>query len=296
MTGIGANSLYIGAAAPTFNSVGDPYEKKQEVDSKFKGPQMKAGPVKKSTGKNWATTKAAWDYKTRFLSEGDRYIDQKTIEQRAEKKRRDGIKGPAWKGTVPAKKKTGPGVDIGGTSFGGGYAHETEYPVEKRGEARQPVNTDVPVKNFLTAPAVKGTYGMRGLTIGKEGELTYITDPYDRKKEAEKERAKVHTDKMNGKKPWSSSSKPPKFFGGNGIFAPVAVFKKKEPKPVPKKEMPPWRPTAPKVPLPKIDYYDDPVDMLRDNEKAEKEACKPPGVWKPLTTVTKTGPFRKIGP
>jgi hypothetical protein len=269
-----AGEFCIGGEAPSFNSYGDEYDKKMAIDPKYKGRQF------------LVNNKAEfWDKDRAYLSQGDRYEDPGTLEKAAKREQRKKLPDRPWKGTTGFL-----------STFGDTLPHETEYVTERRGEPRKPYQPDGhPLRNIVTGRSPRRGPGQLGKTLGGNQEVEYISDPYDRAKEMEREQRKAA---QKEGKAWSIS-RAPGMFGDGKTYAPTAVFKRKEPKPpAPNSmaKMPAWRPSGGRrPPLPTIEYREDPYDWKERSLKPKPTKIEGP-VWKPVNAGKKTVPFRSIMP
>jgi len=277
--------------SPGYISIGDEYDKKNQIPDRYKGKGFKTTPGKKGSGSD-----ATFSKKFLSLSEGDKYVDPGTFEKRSrldcEKKK---LTPDGFRYTNPTKKAAGSGAWYGCFSEKNPPKHEVEFHVLNRGEMPNKVKPQD--KNIVTGPAKRGTYGVPGTTLSKGDEYKYISDPYEGEKRKEAIAAKESTKRVVGPS-FKSTCKRSEFFDGTGRTGVSKVYGLDKPLPA-KKEMPedkkgplskPWRPSSPskggynatimKFP----DYQEDPYEA---KEKAMREARrkeKPPTVWKPIST------------
>jgi len=289
---------------PTYNTIGDEYDKKTLVSERVRGQQFKTCPPKRGQGPD-----AFFDKKFKSLSEGDKYIDPGTIEK---KDRMDSAKKKltpeGFRYTSPGKKSCGLGNYWG--TFGAPHKHETEYVVLKKGE--QPFKGGAQPKNIVTGPSKKGTYGVPATTIGHGDEYKYISDPYDSQRRKEVGEAKENAKKQIGPA-FKSSCRRTEFFDSQpnvaaskiyGLDKALPAHKPQNSKPEPKITIP-FKPSSPpkkgfNATLSKApEYKEDPYEAKEKAEREERQKNKPTVVWKPVsgnkTLSTRSIAFSKTG-
>ncbi|CCW69552.1 unnamed protein product [Phytomonas sp. Hart1] len=160
---------------PTYLSVGDEYDK-HSSQSKRSARDNKAFVV---SAKRHPWVQDACFSKFTSLSAGDPYRtvgfggpfrEQASSTMKSEGKEK---KPPFFSPGVP-HKSSGKGDYYGTFSEKNPFKHETEFQLHKK-----PADYISPRPNFYTNPPKKGTYGFPGLSIGKAGEIQYVSDPYD---------------------------------------------------------------------------------------------------------------------
>ncbi|EAN80171.1 protein of unknown function (DUF4586), putative [Trypanosoma equiperdum] len=160
---------------PVYLTIGDEYEKRAVKPSKSRGRNFIV-PVKRSPH----ITDAVFQKSFISLAVGDEYLPPPpggTFRQPAEKK-------PGEPQPLPFKPPSRPHKSCGSGSYYGTFneknppKHEPETTIAevKKSGANAPAGT-VRKPNLYTNPGKKGTYGYTGLTLGRAGEVQYISDP-----------------------------------------------------------------------------------------------------------------------
>lgn len=196
---------------PSYVSIGDPYVKKVQENSRNTGLNLKAAVCK--TGLN----NDALFTKFEPLYVGEKY-QQSYEEKRAA--RQDAAKQRAseapFKPSNPQKKSSGVGNYYG--CIGG------KVPNMKEHEAAQKKKGDYEVgpRNIVTNPSKLGTYGFRGTTLGEKGsaggavgEYSYMPSAYDAARQKEVRDLKQSIEMRVTDKPFKPVSPPKK--GGAGV-------------------------------------------------------------------------------
>lgn len=266
-------------SVPTFSTVGDDYDKKQTGDSRAKGKSMLAGGPKSGHDATFDTYKS--------IHEGDPYVDPGVAERRAKlesaKKR---IVPTGFRLASPPKKATGLGTHVG-TFDEKPIPHETDYVVPRKGESpprRQPAPRPI-----LTNPPKRGTYGVAGTLLDKEG-TKYVADFYEARRQKEREEHEKHKKLMKGA-PWRGGGRRGYTFDegpGTGVSSCYKLTKpleeKKERKSAVSLKGPdaPWRPGG-RVPfkLPPVEYREDPFDGYDPTAPPRKKAETAPSGSRP---------------
>jgi len=176
---------------PIFNSIGDEYDKKTNpAGDRFKGRSFKCVP-----GKKGALPDALFSKKFLSLSEGDKYVDPGTYEKRhrleSEKKK---LTPEGFKYTNVTPKPTGAGSYVG--CFTSKPVHEVEFAVVTHKD--KPEGPKAHLRNIVTNPAKKGTYGYPSLTLSHGDEQKYVSDPYEGERRKEALAAKENSKKLVG--------------------------------------------------------------------------------------------------
>ncbi|KAL0242576.1 hypothetical protein GEMRC1_005139 [Eukaryota sp. GEM-RC1] len=222
-------------SAPILNSTNDPYDKKEKLDSRYKGTQMKTACVKK--GKTNDTTFEP--FKSLYTNEP--YVEMETIarRERLNQSKKAIVKEP-FRPSSPAKKATGPGLisPAFGTLGTFKYEPETAPKVDRTNIKHEP-------RNFYTSPSKKGTgYSYSGVTIGKAPE--YTPEPVTDANNLRKTERELEQKKRVDSKPFVSTSHSTPCFDKNnsfkyepGAFASPKTAKKTE------KALKPFVPSSP---------------------------------------------------
>lgn len=270
--------------------VGDKYSDKPALSqsTRYQGLNMKAS-LRKS-GKN---NDASFD-KFKPLYEKEKY--QLSAEEKAAERAAKLEKASTDKPFRPASKtKEGSGL---GSYYG---CLGPKYPNKGTGQDEKLKKGDPKLeskpRNIVTNPSKKGTYGMRGTTLGERigpggavGEYSYKSDDYDAARKAENAANKAGREKMQPQ-PFKPANPPKK--GGAGVpgrtlggpkgQGVVGEYSYKELGPTPLEKSDdkiekPFRPTHPMKKgyngtlekFPK--YMEDPLDLKLAKEKAERMA------------------------
>ncbi|CUG23789.1 Hypothetical protein, putative [Bodo saltans] len=269
---------------PVFITIGDEYDKRDRLPERYKGKNLKTNPPKKGSQND-----ALFQKQFLSLSQGDKYIDPGLYEKRArlesEKKK---VTPQGFKYTNPPHKPGGSGTYFGTFQEAAPPKHEPEFAVVKKGE--KPEDAKAHLKNFVTNPTRKGTYGVPGTTIGHGDEYRYVSDPFDGAKRREVLAGKESSKKIVGPA-FKSSCRKVDFFdetnhGVSKVFSIDKPLPAKRPntegKHVPLAKA--WRPGGTLVAdITKYpEYQEDPYEA---KEKAVREARKAEKVtvaWKPI--------------
>ena len=194
---------------PAFITIGDEYDKRDRLPERYKGKNLKTCPPKKGT-----LNDALFQKQFLSLSQGDKYIDPGLYDKRArlegEKKK---ITPQGFKYTNPAHKPGGSGTFFGTFSEKEPPKHEPEFAVTKKGD--KPEDAKAHLKNFVTNPPRKGTFGFPNTTIGHGDEYKYVSDPYDGAKRREALANKESTKNIVGPA-FKSSCRKQDFFDETG--------------------------------------------------------------------------------
>lgn len=271
-------------SVPTFTSVGDDYDKKINSGKPKPGRCFVTSGPKQGMGIDVTFEKA---YKS--IHEGDPYIDPGTAERRAKlessKKR---VVPEGFKLSSPPQKASGLGGYFG-TFQKQPIPHETDYIVPRKGD--KPARREPAPRPIFTAPTRKGTYGVAGTLLSKEG-TEYVADFYDAKKVSEKEDHEKHKKLMKGA-PWKGCGRKGFTFDesyNTGAPQCYVLTKPLEPKKEFKSKVQghpqsvAWKPGG-VVPtkLPPIEYREDPYDGHDPREAPRKKTAdesKGPS-WRP---------------
>ena len=273
-------------SAPVFISIGDEYNKRDNLPERYKGKNLKTAPPKKGN-----LNDALFAKQFLSLSQGDKYIDPGLYDKRqrleGDKKK---LTPQGFKYSNPAHAPGGRGTYFGTFSEKNPPKHEVEFPVAKKGE--KPDAAKAHLKNFVTNPPKHGTYGFSGTTISKGDEFKYVSDPYDGEKRKEALTSKESNKKIIGPA-FKSSCKRGGFFDetNHGISKVFSIDK-----PLPAKShkagdsgkhsplAKAWRPGGTlvaditKYPAYQEDPYEAKEKALRESRKNEK----PNKAWKPI--------------
>lgn len=306
---LATNSIFAGLfSVPSYNTIGDEYEKSCPIADRGRGAQMTTSPSKKGNGPDVLLEyKMSKEFKSLHL--GDKYIDPHSLEQKfqAEKAKKK-LTSEGFRYSSPPKKSCGLGNYYGcfcdlenPTSKKKTFrpSHETEFVVVKKGEL--PGKVQPQLKNIVTSSAKKGTYGFPGVTIGKGDEYKYISDPYDAVKRKD-------IKKSVSEKPFKTACKRLDYFDGQGNVAASRIYSLDKPLPARKPEPPrkepvisvPFKPSSPSkgvfgfgpVPVKKGDrsqlkpfpeYKEDPYEQKERAERDSRDKSKPGVVWKPVS-------------
>ncbi|KAJ3128200.1 hypothetical protein HK098_004946 [Nowakowskiella sp. JEL0407] len=176
--------------------------------------------------------------------------------------------------------------------------HKSEAPTEPDTLPKKPHSATRP--NFYTKPPKQGTgYGYPNVTIGKQYE--YMSDPYDRMHEAQKNDREYHKKRQIGEKVFISSTGRKDFFNPfTALIEPSA--KKEQPEKPTKLPIVPFKPSSCcGFTINKYPTYEAPTktgkpdtNAAEGNEDGEKKIVKPQApVFRP-SGVSKSYPSRSI--
>lgn len=284
-------------STPSYNTVGDVFERSVAVVSRNVGRQMVTNPAKKGKA-----SEVLFDRKVTSVMVGDKYVDPWVPDQKATlSKNRKMLKSDGFKFSSPAKKQSGVGDYCGSFAERNPPKHEPDYYVEKLGELR--AHAPPQPRNVMVSPPTKGTYGFPGTTIGKDPK--YTGDSYAAHTVKLSQEAKMEARKVLGA-PFKSCGRRLDFFDSQPNIAARKIYSFEKPypgrKPQPPHRLPtfgPFKPTSPakmgvggtlsKFP----EYKGDPFDAKLKQERAETRKARPAVVWKP-TSNQKCLPFRTI--
>jgi len=283
---------------PGFISIGDEYQKKETMNSRYKGRNFVTNPPKKGRGVDATIGK-----QFKSLSEGDKFVDPGTYEKKV--RLEEGKKKLTQKGFVytnPSKKSCGLGNYYGTFSEKSKFAHEVEYNVLKKGELPQKVAPQL--KNILTAPAKRGTFGVPGTTLSRGDEFKYVSDPYDHSAGAAPKSPKAvpavgppfkatcrRTDFFDE----TTKVRVSKIFGIDKALPAKKVVETSEKKAMAGAK--PWKPSNPpkrghNCTLTKFpEYKEDPLELKERQQREQRNKERPTVVWKPISG-DKTSPTR----
>ena len=283
---------------PSFLSIGDEYVKKSNIADRHKGKQFTTRPNKKGKGND------AYFAKFRPLYEGEGFVDPGTHDRAYNKKQKKKMVGTGiFRPSSPPKKSTGLGNYHG--CIGPKYDHLNEYSVLKKGEL--PPKKEAQMKNILTTPSKRGTYGTPG-TLLQTKEYNHMTDPYNAAQIKEIEERKVSLEKRIDKIPFKSMSHSLDFFDTQNNVSASKIYTNDKPLPVIKQEIKkaevpktetPFKPSSPGKngfnstfkPFPK--YIGDPYDDKEKLEREERKKNKASVVWRSVS-YPKSVPTRSI--
>uniref|UniRef100_A0A7S1I7X0 Cilia-and flagella-associated protein 96 n=2 Tax=Eutreptiella gymnastica TaxID=73025 RepID=A0A7S1I7X0_9EUGL len=283
-------------SSPSYNTIGDEYDKKIPISDRTKGRQMVTAPTKKGS-----TPDVCFEKKFASLSLGAAYMEPGSLARqdnmaKAKKK----LTPEGFKYTNPPKKSCGAGTYMGTFSEKNPFKHETEYVVVKKGELPEKVAAQP--RNIVTGSAKKGTYGMIGTTLSKGSEYTYISDAIDGGKKKSAADAKEASKKFIGPA-FKAACKRVDFFDGHANVAASKVYSLDKPLPARKPEAAkkevaiaiPFKPVASsKGTLNGYpEYKEDPYDVKEKAQREQAKKDKPSVVWKPIST-SKSLPTKSI--
>jgi len=290
---------------PSYISIGDEYDKKIAISDRSRGNQFKTAPLKKGN-----TVDVLFEKQFKSLHLGDKYLEPGTIErkfmiEKAKKK----LTPEGFRYSSPPKKSCGLGNYYGCFNERAPFKHETEYVVVKKGEL--PSKVQPQLKNIVTCPAKKGTYGFPGLTIGKGDEYKYISDPYDVLRRRDAQQSKENKLLAGA---FKSACKRLDYFDSQPNVAASKIYSLDKPLPARKPEPPkkepaitvPFKPSSPakrgfagtinKFP----EYKEDPYELKEKAERETRSIAKPGVVWKPVSgprsMYVRSIAFSKTGP
>lgn len=270
---------------PVFITIGDEYDKRDRLPERYKGKNLTSAPPKKGN-----LNDALFQKQFLSLSQGDKYIDPGLYDKRSrlesEKKK---ITPQGFKYSNPAHKPGGSGTYFGTFQETQPPKHEPEFAVGKKGE--KPEDAKAHLKNFVTNPAKKGTFGFPNTTLSHGDEYKYVSDPYDGAKRKDALASKESTKKIVGPA-FKSSCRHQDFFdetshGVSRVFTIDKPLPAKRPGTQEGKHTPlakAWRPGGTLVAdITKFpEYQEDPYEAkekaMREARKAQKENV----AWKPI--------------
>jgi len=193
-------------SAPVFISIGDEYDKKDNgVPERYKGRSFQTAPPKKGNGPDALLSK-----KFISLSDGDKYVDPGYFDKRNRLERERKKVGPIFKYSNGPKLACGSGTYFGTFNEKNPPPHLVEYDVTKRGE--MPDKAKPQMRNIVTNPPRKGTYGVPNTTLSKGDEFKYVSDPYEGEKRREAQQAKESSRRIVGRGPFKGSCRRGGFF------------------------------------------------------------------------------------
>ncbi|KAL0221039.1 hypothetical protein RCL1_000893 [Eukaryota sp. TZLM3-RCL] len=170
-------------SAPVFNTVGERYDPPKQLDSRYKGAQMRTSGPKK--GKTNDCTFSAFE----TMYKNDPYVELNKIERKQElEKSKKRISTVPIRPPSPPKKATGSGLlnPLFGTFS------KLEYIPDKPKETKRGEYKNEP-KPIYTSPSKKGSgYSFANVTIGKipEYKADPITADHEQRKKQREEDAK----------------------------------------------------------------------------------------------------------
>lgn len=264
-------------SVPSFNTVGDDYDKKGGQTALPKGGKSFAVPgPKKGNG-----TDATFSKVIASIHEGDKYVDPGTAEKRYKREQaKKRITPQGFRMASLPQKACGLGGYFG--CLGQPTPHETDFIVPRKGEA--PPKKTQEKRNIFTAPTKMkdnlSTYG---------GE--YIADFYDQDKEKQKAAREAHQKKLKGAAFKGASRLGGTFDENMGTGAskcyqmtkPMTILKNKKDLPPLKGPENPWRPGGPTEKLmPQVEYREDPYDGFDPRVgTVKKKTSSGRAGWKP---------------
>lgn len=270
---------------PAFITIGDEYDKKDRMPERYKGKNLKCSPPKKGT-----LNDALFQKQFLSLSQGDKYIDPGLYDKRSrlesEKKK---LTPQGFKFSNPPHKSGGSGTYFGTFSEKAPPKHEPEFAVTKKGE--KPEDAKAHLKNFVTNPPKKGTFGYPSTTISHGDEYKYVSDPYDGAKRREALQVKESMKKIVGPA-FKSSCRKSDFFdetnhGVSKVFSIDKPLPAKRPNTTDSKKAPlakAWRPGGTLVPelVKGPEYQEDPYEAKEKAIREARKAQKATVAWKPI--------------
>lgn len=275
-------------SVPTFSTVGDDYDAKPK-DAKKRGLRAMLSSAPKSG------TDATFD-RFRSIHEGDPYVDPGVAERRAKlEAAKKKLTPSGFRLASPPQKAPGLGTHFG-TFDAKPIAHETDYVVPRKGES--PPRKQPAPRPILTNPSKKGTFGVAGTLLNKEG-TEYVADFYEAKRMSEKADREKSKALMKGA-PWKGGGRRGYTFDegqGTGASTCYQLTKPLEEKKVRKSNAEvkgpdtAWRPGG-KVPkkLPPVEYREDPYDGYDPRAGPKKKVSTAPSggraAWRPNAAGT----------
>eukprot|EP01062_Namystynia_karyoxenos_P024595 TRINITY_DN195_c0_g1_i2.p2 TRINITY_DN195_c0_g1~~TRINITY_DN195_c0_g1_i2.p2 ORF type:complete len:339 (+),score=129.24 TRINITY_DN195_c0_g1_i2:96-1019(+) len=283
---------------PSYISIGDEYDKKNAISERLKGKGFTTAPGRRGQGPDICFSK---DFKS--LHEGDKFVDPGTHEKKyrleqAKKK----LTPEGFRYTSPSKKASGSGGYFG--CFTTTIQHQTEYDVLQKGEL--PEKSKAQMRNVITNPPRKGTFGTPGTNIGKGTEYQYISDPYDAEHRKELAEARGAAKKVAGTGPFKSACRRQGTFdetaaGASKVYSLDRALPPKKPVTGPNRApLPqPFKPSSPgkrgfnctinRFP----EYKEDPLEIQERRRREEMKAAKPQTVWRPISGQ-KSMPYKSV--
>lgn len=272
-------------SAPVFISIGDEYDKKGNgIPERYKGSMFKVNPPKKGNGPDALLSK-----KFISLSDGDKYVDPGYYEKRDRLDRERKRVGPIFKHTSGAKTSCGSGTYYGTFSESNPPPHLVEYAVTKAGD--MPTKAQPQLRNIVTNPPRKGTYGYTGTSLSKGTEFKYISDPYEGEKRREAQTAKESSKRIVGP-PFKGACRRGGFFdeSNHGVSRVYTIDRALPPKkPAPDHRAAPiaksWRPGGALVTsiTKPPEYMEDPYEAKEKAAREQRRKDRPAhGTWKPI--------------
>ena len=274
---------------PVFITIGDEYDKRDQLPERYKGKNLKCSPGKKGN-----LNDALFQKQFLSLSQGDKYIDPGLYDKRSklesEKKK---LTPQGFKYSNPPHKPNGSGTFFGTFSEKNPPKYEfNPERIRKSGEKPEVNSPQAHLKNFVTNPPRKGTFGFPNTTIGHGDEYKYVSDPYEGEKRRSALQAKESAKKIVGPAFKSASRKCATFdetpHGGAKVYSidkPLpAKHHSGEHKAVPLAKA--WRPGGTLVPTihKPPEYQEDPFEAkekrMREERRAQSVTNK--AVWKPI--------------
>lgn len=270
---------------PVFISVGDEYDKKQNgVPERYKGRSFKTAPPKPGNGPDTLLSG-----KFLSLSDGDKYVDPGYFDKRYRlENEKLKITPQGFRYTSGPKTTNGSGTYFGTFSETKPPEHLVEYAVTKRGE--MPDKAKPQMRNIVTNPPKKGTFGTPGVTLGKGEEYKYISDPYEGEKRKEALQAKENSKRVVGPAFKAACRRGGFFDESNHGVSKVYTIDKALPakKPANDGGTPPltkaWKPggsltTAITKPP---EYMEDPYEAKEKQMREQRKKDRPTTTWKPV--------------
>jgi hypothetical protein len=283
-------------SAPVFISIGDEYDKKDNgLPERFKGRSFQTAPPKKGNGPDVLLSR-----KFISLSDGDKYVDPGYFDKRNRLEKERKKVGPIFKYTSGVKTPCGSGTYFGTFSEKNPPPHLVEYAVTKRGE--MPDKAKPQLRNIVTNPPRRGTYGVPGTVLSKGDEFKYVSDPFDGEKRKEAQRAKESARRIDGPA-FKAACRRGGFFdesshGVSKVYTIDKALPAKRPAqdghaaPLAKA----WRPGGSLVTIitKPPEYMEDPFEAKEKAAREQRKKDRPAhGVWKPIGG-SKTLPTKSI--
>lgn len=280
---------------PIYLSVGDEYDKPPVKSATMANRAAKSFvvPMKRSPH----ITDAVFQKPFISLSVGDEYVPIPpggTFRQSLDEKKFSKCAPVPFRPPGHPHKSNGSGTYYGTFSESNPYRHEAELPLitTKKDTAASDAKTSTwPRRPIYTNPAKKGTYGYVGLSIGKMGEVCYVSDPIAQPVSTHIPCPSTHPPfKTAVKKGGCFDDGPHGFTTVYSISKPLPLKKSQPMRPPP--EIKPWRPAGALVReiIKPPEYQEDPYDLKekRLREQRQKEQSYKP--WFPAGN----DPYRHI--